>query len=188
MRVEKSLELLGPAGIRHNIDEQCLDDQCDHIKTIIANAACLSRHGQFRLDGEFSIPQAIVMRADVADCRQSMEPAHKDRLWLIECTGYLLPHKVGMTKCRRKITLVCIAEDAHRFENAQHFIARVEWPGMRENAIVLGLQLFGHKAGKRVEERWLFCCDDENLGINWVRTHGGNSCLARSNSEKSRRR
>ena len=31
----------------------------------MANAVCFPRHGQFRLDGEFSIPQPAVMRADI---------------------------------------------------------------------------------------------------------------------------
>ncbi len=65
MGVEKSLEPLAPAGIWSNVNEQSLDDQRDHIKAVVANAACLPRHGQFRLDGKFSIPQPAVMRADI---------------------------------------------------------------------------------------------------------------------------
>ena len=81
MSVEKSLEPLAPAGIRSNVCEQGLNDQRDHVKTVVANAVCFPRHGQFRLDGEFSIPQPAVMRTDVTDRRQVVEPAYKHRLW-----------------------------------------------------------------------------------------------------------
>lgn len=103
MGVEKILEPFAPAGIRSNVGQQRLNDQRDHVKAVVAYAACLPRHGQFRFDGEFPIPQPAVMRADVANSRQGVEPAYKDRLRLIEC--------------RRKIGTVSIAEDAQVFSN-----------------------------------------------------------------------
>jgi len=57
MGVEKILEPLAPAEIRSNVGEQGLNDQRDHVKAVVANAACLPCHGQFRLDGKFPIPQ-----------------------------------------------------------------------------------------------------------------------------------
>jgi hypothetical protein len=94
MSVEKSLEPLSPAGIRSNVGEQRLNDQRDHVKAVVANAACFPRHWQFRLDGKFSIPQPAVMRTDVADRRQGMKPAYKDGLRLIEFAGDFLPQLV----------------------------------------------------------------------------------------------
>ena len=91
MGIEESLEPFAPAGIRGNVGKQRLDDQCDHVKAVVGNAACLPRHGQFRLDGKFPIPQSAVMRADVADRRQGMKPAHKNGLRLIEFAGDFLP-------------------------------------------------------------------------------------------------
>ena len=91
MGVEKSFEPLSPAGIRSNVGQQRLNDQRDHVEAVVANAACFPRHGQFRLDGKFSIPQPAVMRTDVADRRQGMEPAYKDGLRLIEFAGDFLP-------------------------------------------------------------------------------------------------
>ena len=91
MGVEKCLEPLAPLGIRSNIGEQRLDDQRDYVKAVVANAACLPRHGQFRLDCKLPVPQAAVMRADVTDRCQGMEPAHKHGLRLIEFAGDFLP-------------------------------------------------------------------------------------------------
>jgi len=91
MRVEKGFEPLSPARIRSNAGEHRLDDQRDHVKAVVANAVCFPRHGQLRLDGKFSVPQAAVMRADVADRCQGVEPAYKDRLRLIEFAGDFLP-------------------------------------------------------------------------------------------------
>jgi len=91
MGVEKSLEPLSPLGIRSNVGEQRLDDQRDHVKAVVADAACFPRHWQFRLDGKFSIPQSAVVRTDVTDRRQGMKPAHKDGLRLIELAGDFLP-------------------------------------------------------------------------------------------------
>jgi len=90
MSVEESLEPLAPEGIRSNAGKQRLDDQRNHVKAVVADAACFPCHGQFRLDGKFSIPQPAVMRADVANRRQGVEPAHKDGLWLIEFAGDFL--------------------------------------------------------------------------------------------------
>ena len=72
MGVEKSLEPFSPAGIRSNVGEQRLNDQRDYVKAVVAYAACLPRHGQFRLDGEFSVPQSAVVRTDVTDRRQGV--------------------------------------------------------------------------------------------------------------------
>jgi len=91
MRVEKGFEPLSPAGIRGNVGEQRLDDQRDHIKAVVPYAVSFPRHGQLRLDGKFSIPQSAVVRTDVADRRQGVEPAYKDRLRLIEFAGDFLP-------------------------------------------------------------------------------------------------
>src|ERR1700689_5172581 len=66
MRVEKGFEPLSPAGIRSNVGQQRLNDQRDHVEAVVAYAACLPCHGQFRLDGKFSVPQSAVMRANVA--------------------------------------------------------------------------------------------------------------------------
>jgi hypothetical protein len=59
---------------------------------------------------------------------------------------------------------------------------------MCEYPIICGLQFFRNKAGERVEERRLSRRDNCELGSDRSRTHGMNTCLARSNSEKSRRR
>ena len=91
MSVEESLEPFAPEGIRGNVGEQRLNDQHDHVKAVVTDAACLPCHGQFRLDGKFPIPQPAVMRADVADRRQRVKPAYKDRLRLIEFAGDFLP-------------------------------------------------------------------------------------------------
>jgi len=65
MSVEKSLEPFAPVRIRSNIGEQRLNDQRGHIEAVVTNVACFPRHGQFRLDGKFPIPQPAVMRADI---------------------------------------------------------------------------------------------------------------------------
>jgi len=91
MGLEKSLEPFAPVRIRSNVGEQRLNDQRDHIEAVVANAACFPRRWQFRLDGKFSIPQTAVVRADVTDRRQGVEPAYKDGLRLIEFAGDFLP-------------------------------------------------------------------------------------------------
>jgi hypothetical protein len=77
---------------------------------------------------------------------------------------------------------------AHRFEDAQHFIVRTQCPRMREHAIIRSLQFIGHKPGEGIEHRRLSRRRNFGVGCPGGRTHGRNTCLARSNSEKSRRR
>ena len=79
-------------------------------------------------------------------------------------------------------------QDAHCFENAQHLVVGAELPSMCENAIIRGLQLLGDKPGERVEQSRLSLRNDYKVGSSRFRAHGRNTCLARSNSEKSRRR
>jgi hypothetical protein len=46
---------------------QTLDDQGDDIETPIAHALCVPFVRECRFNGEFSVPQATVMGADIAD-------------------------------------------------------------------------------------------------------------------------
>jgi hypothetical protein len=91
MSVEKSLEPLTPLGIRRNVSKQGLNDQRDHVKAVVSDAACFPCRGQFRLDCKFSVPEPAVMRTDISNSRQGMEPAYKDWLRLIEFAGDPLP-------------------------------------------------------------------------------------------------
>jgi len=79
-------------------------------------------------------------------------------------------------------------QNAHRFKDAQHFIVGAECPGMGKDAIVCSLQFVRDKSSKRVEHRRLSHWDYFEIGWIVSCTHGRSTCLARSNSEKSRRR
>jgi 4-phytase/acid phosphatase len=61
-------------------------------------------------------------------------------------------------------------------------------PGLRENPIVRGPQLFRDEASERVEHGRLSRRDNLEVGWSGYRPYGKNTCLARSNSEKSLRR
>src|SRR5277367_6175242 len=76
-------------------------------------------------------------------------------------------------------------QDPHWFEDAQHFIVRAQGSSVGKDTIVPGLQLVRYKPGERVEHGRLSRLDNFEVGWNVSRTHGKNTCLARSNSEKS---